>query len=226
MQAGNKSPIRILLVCDAPLMTWGLERLIATKHPELLLQGSATTLVEACSMQRAQPADVILFDLDQEHGFVGMSELVVDRHTKLLVVNSSNSPEAVDAAVLAGAHGSIGKHDSIDVLFKAIEKVHHGEFWVDRTATVRLLMTLGRSKAAQDPERDKIARLTRKERLTIAEITRDASASTGEIAERLCISENTLRNHLTSIYAKLNVPNRISLLDYANRHLTGRDLGV
>jgi DNA-binding CsgD family transcriptional regulator len=91
---------------------------------------------------------------------------------------------------------------------------------------VRLLMTLGRSKAAHDPERDKIARLTRKERLTIAEIARDASASTSAIAERLCISENTLRNHLTSIYAKLNVPNRIGLLDYANRHLKGRDLAV
>ena len=52
----------------------------------------------------------------------------------------------------------------------------------------------------------------------MAEIARDASATAEEIATRLCISEYTLCNHLTSIYAKLDLANRLELYAYANRH--------
>lgn len=222
MQNYNNATIRILLVCDAPMTAWGLARLIESRHPELLLLGTAGTMVEAEQLLRGQGADVILLDGEREQELALIPALVAGNRARLLVVNSSHTPEAVDAAVLAGAHGSVGRREPLDILFKAIAKVHEGEFWVDRSATVRLLMALGRNKALADPERDKIARLTRKERQTIAEVARDAAASTGEIAGRLCISENTLRNHLTSIYAKLGVSNRVGLFDYAARNMSGR----
>ena len=79
---------------------------------------------------------------------------------------------------------------------------------------------MARQKAAEgnDPEKTKIATLTSRERQTIAAVASDASAPAKVIAERLCISEHTLRNHLTSIYGKLDVSSRLGLYAYATRH--------
>ena len=126
-----------------------------------------------------------------------------------------------DAAVLAGACGVLRKTEPVETLLKAIECVHSGEIWVDRMAAGRIFLELARRKKVEpqpDPEAAKIGLLTRKERLTVAEVARDASATPHQIAERLHISENTLRNHLTSIYAKLGLVNRLELHAYAHRH--------
>lgn len=126
-----------------------------------------------------------------------------------------------DAAVLAGACGVLRKTEPVETLLKAIECVHSGEIWVDRMAAGRIFLELARRKKVEpqpDPEAAKIGLLTRKERLTVAEVARDASATPHQIAERLHISENTLRNHLTSIYAKLGLANRLELHAYAHRH--------
>jgi DNA-binding CsgD family transcriptional regulator len=77
---------------------------------------------------------------------------------------------------------------------------------------------------AEDPEQIKISSLTRKERLTAAEICNDATASTKTIATRLFISENTLRNHLTSIYSKLDLNSRLELFVYAKKHGIGKEM--
>ena len=102
----------------------------------------------------------------------------------------------------------------------SIEKVHEGELWVDRVATSRIFMELARQKATRDrnPEHQKIASLTPRERQSIAALASDAQAPTREIAARLHISEHTLRNHLTSIYSKLAVSTRVALYVYAHRH--------
>ena len=73
---------------------------------------------------------------------------------------------------------------------------------------------------AREPDSDhsKIASLTMRERQTIAAVTSDASVPVKVIASRLCISEHTLRNHLTSIYSKLGVCGRLGLYAYASQH--------
>ncbi len=94
------------------------------------------------------------------------------------------------------------------------------EIWIDRNATSRIFLELARKKAASanQPEQQKIASLTRRERQTIAALASDASAPGKLVAERLHISEHTLRNHLTSIYGKLAVSNRLALYAYAQKH--------
>lgn len=109
------------------------------------------------------------------------------------------------------------------VVARAIEKIHAGELWIDRLATSRLFVTLAQRKAAQDenPELSKIATLTRKELKTVVEIARDGAASSDQIAERLPSSEPELCKHLTAIYAKLGVSNRLGLFAYATRNRLG-----
>ena len=71
---------------------------------------------------------------------------------------------------------------------------------------------------ARDPEQEKIATLSRKEHKVVAAIARNPGASGKAIAERLFISEHTLRNHLTSVYAKLGLVNRLELYAFARKH--------
>jgi DNA-binding CsgD family transcriptional regulator len=71
---------------------------------------------------------------------------------------------------------------------------------------------------ANDPERLKIATLTARERQTIAAVAGDAAAPGKVLAGRLCISEHTLRNHLSAIYGKLGLSNRLDLYAYATKH--------
>jgi two-component system, NarL family, nitrate/nitrite response regulator NarL len=226
MQLPNGLSIRVLVVSDVPLISWALQGLIEKRHPALILAGVAHTLPEATDLMRKCAAEVVLLDVGGAIGVNSIAQLIAGTHAKVLVVNTNISAETTDAVVLAGGQGLIGKQESIDIMYRAIEKIHEGEFWIDRSATVRLLMTIGRGKKNADPDAAKIALLTRKERETVLEVTRDANASTTEIAERLNIGENTLRNHLTSIYSKLGVKNRISLFDFAKKHMTEREFGA
>ncbi|MES2072798.1 MAG: response regulator transcription factor [Pseudomonadota bacterium] len=217
--------IRVLLVCDLPIAAWGLERLIAAHQSVLAFVGCVRTITDAQQWLSNNAVDVILFDLDGGNELVLVADVLEGCQGKVLVISSSHAPTLAHDAVLAGANGLVSKSEAVDVLIKAIEKVHEGEFWVDRMVTVQIFMTIARNKAAADPEREKIARLTRKEKLTIAEIMRDSNASTTEISLRLHISEHTLRNHLTSIYSKLGVTNRVGLFDYATRNILARTPG-
>ena len=125
-----------------------------------------------------------------------------------------------DRAVLFGARGVVNKREVTPTFFKAIERVHEGQVWIDRNATGRILLELARKKTAgaNDPEQQKIANLTPRERQTIEVMASDASTPGKLLAERLHISEHTLRNHLTSIYSKLALTNRLALYLYAHRH--------
>lgn len=213
-------PIRVMLVNDFPIVGWGLERLVESRHPALALAGSVNTCAEALRALKQQATDVILVDIDGNHGHDSIKDLLAGSSARVLALTGSSSSNQLDSAVLAGASGVVRKSEPVDVLLKAIERVHQGEIWVDRAAAGRIFVELARRTAGQpkNPELNKIARLTRKERKTVAEIARDASASSRQIAERLHISEHTLRNHLTAIYAKLELSSRVELYAYANRH--------
>jgi len=138
----------------------------------------------------------------------------------MLVLTGSRDTALLDRVVLAGVRGIVKKGDPPSILLKAIEKIHEGELWIDRGATSRIFMEMARQKAAEgnDPEKSKISTLTTRERQTIAAVASDASVPAKVIAGRLCISEHTLRNHLTSIYGKLGLANRLDLYAYATRH--------
>jgi DNA-binding NarL/FixJ family response regulator len=126
-----------------------------------------------------------------------------------------------DKAVLAGARGIVGKEESPENILKAIDKVHRGELWLDRVSTSRIFVELSRQKGTQaetDPEREKIGTLTPRERQIAAAIASDAGATTRNIAKKLHLSDHTIRNHLTSIYDKLGLANRLELYVFATKH--------
>ena len=215
-------PIKIMLIDDHRSVLWGLEKLIDSEKPKMEVVGTATNSTEAFELLRKISPDVILIDLDLngESGVNVIPTLIKVSTAKILVLTGTRELALHDAAMIAGARGVVEKGDTAETILKAISLVYQGEIWIDRLATSRIFNELSRKKSElnNDPEQQKIATLTRKERLTAAEVGNDAGASTKVIAERLCISENTLRNHLTAVYSKLVVTSRLELFVYANKH--------
>ena len=217
-EPGMDAIIEVILVCDLPIVAWGLCGAINTMPGEMKAIACVADPAEAAQWIAPGKTYVVLFDLDGNNGMEQISSLLSGTQVRVLTIATTEDMDLQDRAVLAGACGAISKRESVEVLCKAIRKVHGGEYWVDRAATERILMTIARERGASHAEQAKIARLTRKERQTIVAITLGLDASTLEIAARLNISEHTLRNHLTSIYTKLGVRNRMGLYAYAQKH--------
>lgn len=221
MAAKRDDSVRVFVVDDHRLVLWGLEQLIEGA-PGLELAGSATSISDAFArLERAAP-DVIVLDLmlGNENGLDAMPELLARSKANVVVLTEVPDTAMHDKAVLAGARGVVEKGATPEMLLSAIRKVHAGELWVDRSAAGRILVEFSRQRMqlAADPERLKISKLTGREREIVAVGVAHAGASAKKIAGKLHITESTLRNHLTSIYDKLGVANRVELFSYAQKH--------
>ncbi len=219
MQSVRVDPVRVFVIAPH-IVRWGLERLVQSAHPALELLGGAGSMADPLPSAGAGLPDVVLIDFDGEESLQSLAQLLQRTQAKVMLLSGSHDVGLLDAAVRGGVRGVVHKSDPPAILLKAIEKIHEGELWIDRSATGRIFMEMARQKAAQgdDPEKTKIATLTSRERQTIAAVASDASAPAKVIARRLCISEHTLRNHLTSIYSKLEVSSRLGLYAFATRH--------
>lgn len=211
----DEKAVRVWLVCDFPLVVMGWRTLFAQSKGKLQLCGSISSADDMAGLKQADPADLILYDIDGDNAISGIQAMSSAFDIPVLVVSGSKDVEKTDSVIFAGASGLVDKREPTELLLKAIDKVRSGELWVDRSATVRILMSVARKKQAPNLEHDKIASLTRKERLTIEEVTRDSKANSKAIAARMNVSEHTLRNHLASVYSKLGLRKRVELYAYA-----------
>ena len=222
MTARDTAPIRVLLIDDHRSILWGLERLIRSGQPAMEVVGSTTNCAEALALLDQAAPDVILLDMDlgKESGLDAIPRLMARSKAKILVLTGLRDQSVHDKAVLAGARGVVEKEAPAETILAAIAKVHEGQLWLDRAATGRVFVEFSRQGAAQaaDPEQQKIAALTERERKIVTVLVADAGATAKVLAEKLLISEHTLRNHLTSIYGKLDVANRLELFAYAQKH--------
>ena len=220
MQNFQTRPIRVMLVDDLQIVSWGLAKLVQTRHPHMELAGSAVDAASASAIIYQTPVDIIVIDLDGDIGVDSIAELSSISPARMLALTASRDVSLHDSAILAGARGVVAKSEPVEALLKAIEKVHEGEYWIDRAATSRIFLHLAQKTKVEyeTPDQRRVASLTPRERQTVAEISKDAAASGKLIAQRLNISENTLRNHLSSIYTKLGISSRLELFAFAKLH--------
>ncbi len=213
-------PIRILLVDDHAVVRAGL-RLIIQSRTGMTIVGEAGNRDDALSLADSEHPDIILLDLDLggDSGMTLIADLIAAAgEGRIIILTGLRDPEAHRQAVLLGAMGIVKKEKAAEVLISAIERVHAGEAWLDPSLMAGVLTEMTRSSKGRktDPEADKIAALTNREREVIALVGEGIKSK--EIAGRLFISETTVRHHLTSIFDKLGVADRVELLIYAYRH--------
>lgn len=214
------TPIKVMLVDDHHSLLWGLSKLIEGAAPDFALAGVASDPEEALEVARLTEPDVVLLDLDLDgrSSFDILPELLTRRGLKALVLSGHRDPSLRQHAMLLGASGFIGKDQRAQTILTAIERVHAGELWIDRASMGKVLDSLTRAQPEPDPEAQRIASLTAKERDIIATLASGEGKPNKVLAEQLNIAEHTLRNHLSTIYTKLGVRSRLALYMYALRH--------
>jgi DNA-binding NarL/FixJ family response regulator len=194
-------------------------RLVIQNEPGLMVVGEALNRTEAMHAIQARP-DIILLDLDlgNENSLDFLPELIAaSGGARILIVTGLPDPELHLRAIRQGAMGVLLKGEPLEILFKAIRKVHAGEIWINRSIVATVMNhLLGADTKESDPEAKKIASLTARELEVMTFI--GEGLRNKWIGERLFISEKTVRHHLTSIYGKLEVSDRLELLIYAYKH--------
>lgn len=211
--------IRILVVDNQAIVRAGI-RLLLERNPLFCVVGDAAAAAEAVGIaEREQPAIILVdpdlgtrFDLELISGLLKAAP-----QANVLILTGVRDVELHAQAVRLGARGVIPKTQTPDMLFKAIPKVLAGEMWLDRAATAHLVSHFSRRPDnKREMERRKIATLTDRETEVIALISQGLKNK--QIAERLSISEVTVRHHLSSIFSKLGISDRLELLLYAYQY--------
>jgi DNA-binding NarL/FixJ family response regulator len=208
--------IRILIVDDQLVVREGL-RMLIENHPGTKVVAMASTRSEALEIIARDLCDLIILNLELG-GYSALSFIPQLREAakdaRVLVLTGARDSETHEKAAQLGAMGVVLKEDAEDRLLKAIEKIYKGEVWLDRITLGNLLWKMStHDKDALDPRAKKISTLTDRERQVIALIAE--GLKNRQIAERLFISPTTFTHHLSSIYSKLGVSDRLELVIYA-----------
>jgi len=212
--------IRLLLVTgDRNVAGWLLRVLEEAEPGSMKLARTIAPGDDACVLAAGIHADVILLDIEAG-GIAAIAQLGAVCPAPILVLAAECDGAARVRVVRAGARGVVLKRDAPGTIRKALRKVKEGELWLDRVTTGQLLKELlaGAPQPGELPASGKIASLTARESDIVRALLEEEGASGRELAARLRISEQTLRNHFSSIYRKLGIPNRVGLVAYATRH--------
>lgn len=215
----EETSTRIVIVDDHPIVRAGLRVLIETR-PGLKVVGEEGDARKVVALVRERKPDLVLLDLDlgSESGIDLLPELTqAAAGTRILVLTGLRDPEIHGEAVCRGALGVVVKDRAAEELLDAIDTVRRGEAWLSPGLTARVLQTIRRrAGSASDPEAERIRSLSDRELEIIPLVAQGLRNK--EIASRLLISEATVRHHLTSIFAKLEVEDRLGLIVFCHRH--------
>jgi DNA-binding NarL/FixJ family response regulator len=212
--------VRIFLVDDHELLRAAIRSLLGEVET-LAVVGEAGDRAQALARIEKEQPDIILLnaDLKTGDGLEMLPDLLdICSSARVLVLTDSGDPTIHRKAMLLGAAGVLMKDKPPDLLMKAISRIHAGEAWFDRSTTATMLEELSpRNKTKLlDPDQLKIESITEREREVIKLV--GEGLKNKQIAERLFISDITVHHHLTSVYSKLQVKDRLELLIYAYRN--------
>lgn len=213
------APTRIVIAEDHPIFRAGLVNLIGTE-PGFQLAGEARDGDEALRLVSTLHPDVLVLDLTLP-GVPGM-EVLAELHenaspVRTIVLAADIEREEIVKALQVGAKGVVLKQDATRFLFTGIRAVVAGQHWIERHAVSNLVEALGPQDGSQSPAAfvPSVA-LTAREGEVIALIR--AGCTNRAIAERFSISEHTVKHHLTNIFDKVGVSNRLELALFAVHH--------
>lgn len=232
--AGAAKPkIRIVVADDHPIFRDGLCKLLALED-DFEVVAQAQDGREVLDVLQQYEPDILLLDLKMP-GLDGLGTLqrlqAARNRTRVIVLTASDDKNEFVQAMKLGTSGIVLKQTATDLLIKSIRKVHAGEIWLDShttAAVIRQFVSADDVPAPQQaaapvaPRERERSPLSQREREIVALVAQGFKNK--EMAEKMFISEQTVKNHLHNIFDKLGVSDRLELALYAihNNLHTGR----
>src|SRR3954468_7742958 len=214
---GKNAKIRIVVADDHPIFRDGLCRLLALEEDfEVVAQAQDGRQVLEI-LQQLEP-DILLLDLKMPglDGLATLQRLQAARNkTRVIVLTASDDKNEFVQAMKFGTCGIVLKQTATELLIKSIRKVHAGEIWLDSHTTAAVMRQFSspmESAPLGSRDRDR-SPLSQREREIVVLVAQGFKNK--EMAEKMFISEQTVKNHLHNIFDKLGVSDRLELALYA-----------
>ena len=213
-----KRTIRVLIADDHPIVRDGLSKLLALEE-DIQVLGEAGDGHEVLAKVKELQPDVVLLDLRMPHmdGLTTLTALQqLERRTRVLILTASEDKNEFVQAMKLGCSGIVLKQTAPDLIVKSIRKVAGGEIWLDSHTTAAVMrqfaapMEPGAGIVSKERERSP---LSQREREIVSLVAQ--GYKNREMAEKMFISEQTVKNHLHNIFDKLGVSDRLELALYA-----------
>jgi DNA-binding NarL/FixJ family response regulator len=207
--------IRVLLVDDQPLLRTGF-RMILSAEPDLQVVGEAGEGAAAVELARRLRPDVVLMDIrmpgmDGIQATRALAGPGVEDPLKVLMLTTFGQDEYVVESLRAGASGFLLKDAPAEDLVEAIRVIAAGEALLAPSVTRRLLdRVASRLPPAHDNKIPALSELTERELEVLKLVAR--GLSNAEIAERLVVSETTVKTHVSRILGKLDLRDRVQIV--------------
>src|SRR5579864_4174056 len=225
----RKGTIRVLIADDHPIVRDGLAKLL-TLEEDVIVVGEASDGREVLQIVQQTEPDVVILDLRMPN-LDGLSALQAlqqtNKRTRVIILTASEDKNEFVQAMKLGCSGIVLKQTAPDLIVKSIRKVHGGEIWLDSHTTAAVMRQfaapgeIGGSSSGKSRERSPLSQREREIVQLVAQGYKNK-----EMAEKMFISEQTVKNHLHNIFDKLGVSDRLELALYAihkGLHLVGEN---
>lgn len=203
--------MRILLVEDHLLFQESLGRLLGSQ-PDMSVVGGATTVQEAIEKARQLKPDVILMDFTLPDGTgLDATRTILKDHpsAKIIFLTIHEDNEKIFEAIRQGAQGYLLKNISSNHLLSYLRGLERGEVAIQPEFTSRILKEFAQLPARDSLNTEATSKLTARQRDILRELK--TGATNRQIAARLVISEQTVKNHVSRVLKKLNIKSRHEL---------------
>jgi DNA-binding NarL/FixJ family response regulator len=211
---------RVIVADDQRIVRDGLA-MILRLLPDVELVGTAQDGSEAIALTAEHEPDIVLMDLRMPNvDGVEATRHIRQHHpsTQVIVLTTFSDDDSIFAALQAGARGYLTKDAGPDEIANAIQRVARGEAMLDPAVQARLLENLDHTRLRPRPVGpcELPDNLTAREAEVLGLIA--AGLSNAEIAERLYLSEATVKTHINRLFAKTGVRDRAQAVTYAYRN--------
>jgi DNA-binding NarL/FixJ family response regulator len=210
--------MKILLVDEHTMFREGLKTLLDAES-DFDVVGEASTAQEAIEKVASLRPDLLLMDLSlpDSGGLEAIDEiLAIDPDISVVILTVLETDENILDAIRAGAKGYVLKNMPVSSLLSSLRALQRGETALSRNMVTRVVEDYKRLSQRPEPEQEEFDSLTRRE-LEVLELLVQGDTNI-EIANKLNISENTVKNHVHNLLKKLDVKTRIQAANLARRY--------